>query len=273
MKTIRDKLNTIFRVVRSTGLMGVIQLTADKFGFGSNDNRPPLVNNGGRGLVGLIDVGSVGGLPAEWRRHKSSIHFLLNFEPRDNPIITNNVVTMNTALWSNSCDRNFYIYKGFHGSGSSLFEQNYEYVRVNWETLRLRGPRQLAESWFERSELVRIEKLKTRTLDEVISLVNPDAPLHFLKIDAQGAELEILKGAERFLTSQCLGLCLELFVVPLYKGIQLLPEVENYLEKRGFYLAKKFPAHGSFDSQHDCLFLKKGVSTPEVDIIRVVYGV
>lgn len=268
---ISGKIGTAFRVMRTQGVMGVFQLAADKLRSKQNDKARPQINEGNNGIVGLIDVGSVGGLPSEWRRHAAKIRFLLNFEPRDTPLVTDSVVTMNTALWSESCVRDFHIYKGLHGSVSSLFEQNYEYVRQNWDTLKTRGPSQLAETWFDRSELVRTEKLALRPLDEVIREVAPSVSFHFLKIDAQGAEYDILRGAERLLAGQCLGLHLELFVVPLYKGIRLLPEVEQYLGERGFRLAKKFPAHGTFDSQHDCLFLKDGVDSPEVELIRAVY--
>jgi hypothetical protein len=92
-----------------------------------------------------------------------------------------------------------------------------------------------------------------------------------LKIDAQGAEYPILKGAEKLLSGSCIGLHLELFVIPLYKGIKLLDEVKGYLRGFGFELLKKFPAHGSFDSQHDCLFLKASPNSEIEKAISVIY--
>ena len=38
-----------------------------------------------------------------------------------------------------------------------------------------------------------------------------------------------------------------------------------------FELAKKFPAHGSFDSQHDCVFLKKQPGNEILDTIKEIY--
>jgi len=65
----------------------------------------------------------------------------------------------------------------------------------------------------------------------------------------------------------------KLFTIPLYEDIYLLPAVEKYLLKLGFMLAKKFPAHGSFDSQHNCLFLKKKTSDHDaMRIIKKIYG-
>jgi FkbM family methyltransferase len=223
-------------------------------------------------IVNLIDVGSAGTLPYPWRQNTDKILHLLKFEPRDNSKEKNPyIVSVDVALWSTNCERDFYIYKGHGGQGSSLFQQNYEYVQENFEKIRNRGPEDLANTWFERSQLDRVEQIRCRRLDDLLEELDHPFQYHFLKIDAQGAEYEILKGAERFLRESCIGLHLELFTLPLYKGIKLLPEVVEYLESYNFELVKKHPAHGSFDSQHDCVFLKKGVKGRIVATIREIY--
>lgn len=230
-----------------------------------------VVNFRGKGIVNLIDVGSAGNLPFPWKSNMYKIKHLLTFEPRDKPHSNPNIVSMDAALWEANCEKDFYIYKGFGGSGSSLFQQNYEYVEENFEQLRSRGPEHLANTWFERSQLDTIERIACRKISDVLQELAHPFPYHFLKIDAQGAEYEILRGGEQFLSDSCLGLHLELFVLPLYKGIKLLPEVVEYLHCLGFDMVKKFPAHGSFDSQHDCIFLKRNGSGTAVDTIRELY--
>lgn len=267
-----DKLTTLIRLLRTQGFAGIAEIIKQKIHPRRIYESVLEINKNGEGVVNMVDVGSVGGMPSEWLRHSHKIRFLLNFEPRDVPLVAGNIVTMNTALWSENCTRDFYIYKGFEGSGSSLFMQNYDYVRQNWQKLKDRGPGDLAETWFNRSELLRKEQLHCRTLDDVIAEQTPGVAFDFMKIDAQGAEYEILKGAERMLTGSCIGLHLELFVQPLYTGIHLLPEVEQFLSKMHFRLVKKFPPHGTFDSQHDCLFLKENVESPAVNAIREVYA-
>jgi hypothetical protein len=74
------------------------------------------------------------------------------------------------------------------------------------------------------------------------------------------------------LSTSCVGLHLELFVVSLYKGITLLPEVEKYLNQFGFKLVKKFPPHGTFDSQHGCVFLKQDGNFEILQTIKRIYG-
>ena len=59
----------------------------------------------------------------------------------------------------------------------------------------------------------------------------------------------------------------------MYEGIKLLPEVEVYLKKFGFELVKKFPAHGSFNSQHDCLFLITKNDSHFLKRIKKIYQV
>ena len=231
------------------------------------------LNHRDSGLIGFIDVGSIAGLPEPWSYNANHVKFLLNFEPNDSPTRGSNFMTYNTAVWDTEDTLPFYIYKGFNATGSSLFKQNYDYVRNNYDDLKDRGPRNLAETWFDRSQLVNRIDLKCRTIDNILSDELASTPFHFMKIDAQGAEQNILKGAKDFLAGSCVGLHLELFVLPLYEGIALLDEVEEYLKQYGFRMIKKFPAHGTFDSQHDCLFLKDQGDSKLLTLIRNIYGI
>lgn len=231
------------------------------------------INHRDGGVIGFIDVGSIGGLPDPWRANAHLVRFLLNFEPNDSPVRESNSMTYNTAVWEAETTLPFYIYKGFNATGSSLFKQNIEYVKGNYESLQGRGARYLAETWFDRSQLIDTVEMKCRTIDLILKDELPSTAFHFMKIDAQGAEYNILKGAEAFLSGSCVGLHLELFVLPLYDGIALLDEVENYLVGFGFRLVKKFPAHGTFDSQHDCLFLKTQGDPALLELVRKVYGI
>lgn len=230
------------------------------------------LNHRNQGVVNLIDVGSIGGLPAPWKSNANLVRFLLNFEPNEPPRRGPNFMTYDSAVWESETTLPFYIYRGFNATGSSLFRQNHDYVKANYDELKERGPRHLAKTWFERSELVHTTEVKCRTIDGVLNDEFPSTDFHFMKIDAQGAEYNILKGAQGFLSSSCVGLHLELFTLPLYEGITLLDEVAAYLSGFGFRMARKFPAHGTFASQHDCLFLKEDGDPALLDVIRKVYG-
>jgi len=231
------------------------------------------INYRNKGVFNFIDIGSVGGLPKPWKSNANIIKFLLNFEPNDLPKRGPNFMTCNTAVWESETIAPFYIYKGSNAMGSSLFKQNFSYVKEHYNVLKQRGPIHYAETWFERSALVETRQIQCRPLDTIIEDFFPTTPFHFLKIDAQGAEYPILKGAQSLLKGSCIGLHLELFVLPLYEDIVLLDQVQAYLERFGFYLIKKFPPHGTFDSQHDCLFLRKDIDVAKQFHICRIYGI
>ena len=227
----------------------------------------------GRGEIGFVDVGSVGGLPPPWDTRQGDLRFVLSFDPWDKPRRTRHSLTFDAALWESSGPRPFYIYRGKGGTGSSLFAQNFAYVDEHWERLKDRGPRELATTWRERSQLVRTETIHCERLDDVLARELPGQPFHFLKIDAQGAEHQVLRGAEQLLRTHCVGLQLELFTVPLYAGIALQDEVITYLATFGFDLAAKMPAHGSFDSQNECIFLHRSRGPESIRrVIREAYS-
>ena len=231
------------------------------------------INYKGKGLINLIDIGSFGGLPEPWFSNASKVKFLVNFEPNNAIKEGVNYITFNTAVWEREERKTFYIYKGFRGTGSSLFEQNYEYVQQNYEELKKRGPKNLAKTWFERSKILKTVEIDCNTLDSIILKKFPETNFDFIKIDAQGAELNILKGSEKLLEN-CIGLHLELFTIPMYKEIALIDEVERYLSKLGFKLAIKFPPHGTFNSQNDCVFLKTDKNESEKFLlIKDIYNI
>ena len=232
-----------------------------------------IINYQNQGVLNFIDIGSIGGLPEPWTMQANSIKFLLNFEPNDQPIKKKNSTTYNSAVWEEDTELPFYVYKGLNQTGSSLFQQNIEYVEDHFEVLKNRGDRMLAETWFDRGKLINTLNIQCRKLDNIIAEEFPDTSFHFMKIDAQGAEYNILKGAENLLKNDCIGLHLELFTIPLYKNIILLDQVEEYLDQFGFKLIKKFPAHGTFLSQHDCLFLKTSDTSSFTTLIKNVYKI
>jgi FkbM family methyltransferase len=62
------------------------------------------------------------------------------------------------------------------------------------------------------------------------------ASVDFLELDTQGTELEILKGADRFLATSVVGLQTEVEFSPLYQGQPLFAGVDEYLRGFGFML-------------------------------------
>lgn len=230
------------------------------------------INRNNKGFINFIDVGAAGWLPNPWRRPKNAalIRHLLRIEPSEKSYQNENVITLQQALWKNTDVRNLYLYAGDAG-GASLLEQDREYVKSNYDELRKQGSNRLADTWFARSKLNKVLRINCASLVDILQELNPLYGYHFLKIDAQGAEYEILKGAEDFLIGTCVGIQAELFVLPVFKDIKLLPEVVGYLRSLEFDLVKKYPAHGSFNSACECVFIKRNQTGKLVDAIKNVY--
>ncbi len=77
-------------------------------------------------------------------------------------------------------------------------------------------------------QLQRTESVTTRRLDDVL-----EEGCDFLKMDIQGAELDVLKHAQKTL-SGCLMIWLEVEFVPIYKGQPLFAEADTFLREHGF---------------------------------------
>lgn len=80
-------------------------------------------------------------------------------------------------------------------------------------------------------------KLKTFTLDGLISSADLPKDISAIVIDAQGAELKILEGGFNFLNTSSLDLLIvEVSIVPLYEGSGSFLDVVSFLQDSSFYL-------------------------------------
>jgi FkbM family methyltransferase len=92
------------------------------------------------------------------------------------------------------------------------------------------------------SKIIGKEKVQIVTLDEIGLSYCEKAKNIFLKIDVQGFEQEVLKGAENII-NKAKGIEMEISVIPLYENQKwLLPEVLDYMKQKGFQLKSIAPA-------------------------------
>jgi FkbM family methyltransferase len=75
----------------------------------------------------------------------------------------------------------------------------------------------------------RVEKVQTHKLDSIKKLKSPD----FLKMDVQGAELEIIKNGKKTLKN-CLAMQLEVSYFSFYENEPTFGEVDTYMRHLGF---------------------------------------
>ena len=83
------------------------------------------------------------------------------------------------------------------------------------------------------TRVVRTEPMPTRRLDDLPEAAGAD----FLKLDVQGAELDVMNGAEKVL-AEVVVIHTEVEFVPMYKDQPLFAEVDQRLRKSGFLFHK-----------------------------------
>jgi FkbM family methyltransferase len=110
------------------------------------------------------------------------------------------------------------------------------------------------------SAYVGSESVSVVGLDEIWDDVVRPGERPYLKLDVQGFELEVLRGAERSL-SKVIGVESELSLVPLYEGAPLHREVIDHLEAAGFRLAGLEPEF--FDPETAELLQVQGIFVRE----------
>jgi len=92
------------------------------------------------------------------------------------------------------------------------------------------------------SKIIGKEKVQVYPLDEIAEEYIKGSKNIFLKIDVQGFEQEVLKGAQGML-AKAKGVEMEISLVPLYQDQSwLLAEILDYMTKKGFTLVSIVPA-------------------------------
>jgi FkbM family methyltransferase len=100
-------------------------------------------------------------------------------------------------------------------------------------------------------------QVPVQTLDGLLAGAALAEPIDLLKIDVQGNELRVLRGARQSLPRTRL-IWVEVSFRPLYEGSAVFSEVYDFLHDHGFYLGaiqEGFRGHGGELLQADALFL------------------
>lgn len=141
---------------------------------------------------------------------------------------------------TNEKKRNFFIAKSMESS--SLYKPNESQIS-RWKTYnRNQGGITPVDNYVGTDKVVEIP---TTTLDTWAD-INNIKEVDFIKLDVQGAELEILKGADKLLKT-VLGLETEVEFIPLYADQPLFADIDIFLRKQDFtFFQFHFPHGGHF---------------------------
>ena len=171
----------------------------------------------------FVDVGASGGMHKRWLQFGSDIKSIL-FEPDIEEFKklslnkSDNSIIINSALAESRKIVDFNICK--KQELSSIYKPN----------LSLLGK-------YEDSERFEIEKTISMEADSLNNLLKKESiyDIDFIKIDTQGSELDILRGATDYFKNT-IGFEVEVEFVQLYHDQPLFREVNSFIETRGFNL-------------------------------------
>jgi FkbM family methyltransferase len=139
-----------------------------------------------------------------------------------------NVFTFNNAMSDKSGTKLLKI--NIKSSTSTFSDYNQDSYWKKFKDLVLTG--------FNSSSILGTEKVKVSTLDKFCN----KKKLHkidLLKIDTEGHELDVLKGAEKILKNKVQYILIEFHFSRIYKKYNK-DKIEKILKKNNFYLLKKF---------------------------------
>jgi len=185
-------------------------------------------------LIGL-DVGAQGGFnsdkffPEKYNKYFESILV----DPLKNSLKNGKSKhVINKGLWSSKGIRKLYILDK-RPQSSSMYEPDQKSLTIY----------DFKEKDFHLINVGKTEMVECDTLSSCLKELNINT-LDYLKIDTQGAELEILKGLENYkpLMIKC-----EVQIFPMYKKEPSWTEVTNFLYKLGYMVSdwKKIGSHAT----------------------------
>ena len=171
----------------------------------------------------LLDVGAANGAYDRWSAFQKFINYL-GVEPdsrssksviKSNSSSSYNSETLITqALWHSKGEVTLNLCR--KPMASSIYEPNRQFIDLFPEP--------------ERNDIVDTIKLPSETVDRVAQQLN--AKFDVIKLDVQGAELDVLKGATDSL-AHTLAIDIEVEFCELYKDQPLFDQVFSFLRKSG----------------------------------------
>ena len=189
---------------------------------------------GGKKLVAL-DVGSQGGFnsdnffPTKYNKYFKPILI----DPLQNSLEREeNKYYIDKGLWSSKGNKKLYIL-GKRPVSSSMYEPDEK-------SLKIYG---FKESDFQLFDVTETKNVECDTISSSLSSLKISY-LDYLKIDTQGAELEILKGLGDY---RPLFIKCEVQIFPMYKGVPSWTELVNFLEKLNYIVCdwKEIGSHAT----------------------------
>lgn len=173
----------------------------------------------------IIDVGASGGVDKVWDILEGQVRFI-GFEPNEeecsrlNKAADKRFTYLPYALADVAGTKDFYIAQ--HEASHSIYKNNQSF----WERFN--------DS--ENLKIKRIETTQTQTLSAVLK-EHGISNIDFIKVDVEGAELDVLKGAGDYLNQEnCLGVLSEVRFTPDGSNCPVFWQLDEFLLNKGMRL-------------------------------------
>ena len=171
-----------------------------------------------------IDIGAMGGVSSYWQNLSKYTH-VIGFEPDEREFAklksSKSITYLPYALFHSAQEIHFYIARD--SGKSSIYRPNLSLLAEFPDSGR-------CETVEERI----FPKERVKTLDQAL-WEGRVKDVDFIKLDTQGSELDVLKGALLTL-GQVFGLEAEVEFVALYQGQHLFRDIDAFLDAHGFQL-------------------------------------
>ncbi len=186
-----------------------------------------------RKLIAL-DVGALGGFNVDCAFESKYNNFFKPILVEPNLIEAKklhkkNVIVIDKGLWSKKCIKKLYFTNS--KGGTSMYKPSKEGFKLYYNN----------DDYIKRFDIAKIIKIECTTINAALKNLNIKN-LDYLKIDVEGAELEVLKGIGDY---SPLLINVELLLASLYEDSPNWTETLNYIYKLGYMLCSwdKFGTH------------------------------
>jgi FkbM family methyltransferase len=182
----------------------------------------------------LVDVGARGGLKPNWAAARRHLR-VLGFEPEKREFGQLTGTDASPAAGTTYFDVALHDTRGplrlnvARDRGlTSIFTPNREFLDTFPDASRF--------------DTVDVHEVPADRLDDHLQ-AHGVSDVDFVKVDTQGSELFVLRGAARMLETSILGVEAEVEFTPIYSGQPLFAEVDSFLRGQGFLLFDLRPVY------------------------------
>lgn len=199
-----------------------LELKIRKYPYGEKKRRIDLINH--FSINKILDIGANQGQYGKQMRQLGYKGIIVSYEPM--------TLAFNLLKQASKMDQHWHAYQLGLGDLDKNLKIN---ISQNSFSSSILDVMESHTDPFPDSSVVDHEEITVKKLDSIFSTIYKERDKIFMKIDTQGYEMLVLKGAKNSL-SKISGVQLEMALTPLYQGEKTYKEIIEFMEDKGFHL-------------------------------------